>query len=495
MTIDIKKVGIVGAGVMGGGIAQVSATGGLQVVLYDVAEGAAVKAVDTIAARLNKRASEGKMPVQAAQDIIGRMQAAQSLEDLADCDLVVEAVVEKLDVKLSLFRQLEAVVSPNAILASNTSSLPIGAIAAGCEHKQRIAGLHFFNPVPLMKLVEVIPGPQTPPEVIESLLRVSRVMGREPVQVKDSPGFLVNFGGRAYPTEALAITHENIASPAQVDAIMRDVHGFRMGPFELMDLTGIDVNFPVTHFIHERFFGDARLRSTPQHQYLLETAQLGRKTGQGFYDYSGSSSQPVADTAVDVDPATVVCVPDSNPVLLDLVRLAGATAQKHDDGHSPILVAPLGEDCTAYAVRWGIDHERLVAVDTLGQLDRRLTLMCAPGVNAGVRDSVIAMFQNHCNVSLIADSAGFVGQRIVAMVVNLGCEMAQIGIATPHDIDRAMRLGLNYPMGPFEMAEHYGTAKLHGILTTLHDVTGDDRYRPSQWLRRRALLKLAADAQ
>lgn len=495
MASDVGKVGIVGAGAMGSGIAQVAATGGLQVYLFDVASGAAARACKQIADRFAKRVEQGKMPADQAEQICARLNPCDALEQLSACDLVVEAIVEDLGVKTKLFQQLESIVRADAILASNTSSLPIGSIAAACRHKARIAGLHFFNPVPLMQLVEVIPGPATQAQVVERLVKVSQQMGRVPVVVKDSPGFLVNFGGRAYPTEALAITHETIATPAQVDAVMRDAYGFRMGPFELMDLTGIDVNFPVTRFIHEQFFADPRLRSTPQHRYLLDTRQLGRKTGQGFYTHSDQAGALSADTHSSAVAATRAFVPDAEPVLLELLRSLGVECLAGDDGVSPIIVAPLGEDCTAYAVRTGLDYRRIVAIDTLGKLDQRLTLMCAPGVDALLRDAVIARLQTGRKITLINDSPGFIGQRIAAMVANLGCEMAQTGVASPHDIDQAMRLGLNYPMGPLQMADHFGLQRLLGILETVQAITGDDRYRPSQWLRRRALLGLPAHAQ
>lgn len=490
----IAHVGIIGAGAMGTGIAHVSALGGMTVTLLDAREGAAQASCDQIAARLNKRAADGKMPTQDANAAIARLNAATAMQDLASCDLIIEAIIESVDAKLAVFTELEQIVGPDVILASNTSSIPIGAIAAGCQHRERIAGMHFFNPVPLMQLVEIIPAPDTRSEVTNTLVQTGRRMGRTPVVVKDMPGFLVNYGGRAYTTEGMAIEHESVATPAQVDAIMRDCFAFRMGPFELADLTGVDVNFPVTEFIHNSFFADPRLRSTPRHRYMLETGQLGRKTGRGFFSYTGDQARPSPDATSNASPATHVVVTDPHPVLARILRDAKVTVLDADDGQSPILVAPIGEDCSAYIARTGLltAAQRVMAVDVLGNTDTRITLMKAPGVDTGIVDAVVSALAPHRKVCVVNDSPGFVGPRIVAMVANLACEMAQMGVASADDIDNAIRLGLNYPEGPLSLCDSLGVDTVYSILMSAQALTGDDRYRPSQWLRRRAQLGLSA---
>jgi len=477
---------------MGEGIAQIAATSGMNVLVFDTRENAAATACDNVVKRLAKRASEGKMAEDEVAAVRSRLRPAGTLADLADCGIVIEAIVENLDIKRGLFAELEAIVSPSAILASNTSSLPIGAIAAKLKNRDRVAGLHFFNPVPLMKLVEIIGGPETSHQVVDTLFKLSEKLGRTPVGVKDTPGFLVNFGGRAYTTEALAILHENVAQPSQVDAVMRDGFGFRMGPFELMDLTGIDVNFPVTRFVHESAFGDPRLRSTPLHRYLLETGQLGRKSGRGFYRYGGAEEASVADSVSQAEPPQAVVVHGPCKKLRELATECGAQILDEDDGVSPILAAPIGEDATAYAAGNEIDHRRLVCVDTVTDTRHRVTLMSAPGADSEIKASVVALFTRCRAVTEIADSPGFIGQRIAAMVANLGCEMAQTGLASVEDIDLAMRLGLNYPKGPLQLLDALGPDVVHRILAQIQALTGDDRYRPSQWLRRRATLGLSA---
>ncbi|WP_169543793.1 3-hydroxyacyl-CoA dehydrogenase [Sneathiella aquimaris] len=497
MSIDPNKngltVGIIGAGAMGRGIAQVSATGGMNAIIFDTADGAAQAAKDFISGMIQRSVDKGRMSAEDGASAADRVKVASTLTDLKDCDLVVEAIVENLEIKQSVFKQLEEVVSDACIIASNTSSIRISSIASACQHKGRIAGLHFFNPVPLMKLVEVINGTDTSAETTSALEVIGKRMGRVPVVVKDAPGFLVNLGGRAYTTEALRIVSEGVAKPHEVDAIMRDCCGFRMGPFELMDLTGIDVNFPVSQIIYHGYFQDKRLSTAPLHESMMEAGRLGRKTKAGFYDYDadGTLIQPENTQQVTAAPAGRVVLAEPSPSLEPLLRDLGISVLKEDDGVSPILAAPVGEDCTSLAVRLRLDAKRLVAIDTLTGTHAHTTVMAAPGADDEIVDSVIsALYRHTSTVTRIKDCPGFIAQRIRAMVANLGCEMAQIGIASPEDIDKGMKLGLNYPLGSVEMADYMGSRNTLKILEKLQSITGEERYRPSQWLRRRALLDL-----
>lgn len=492
LTQSEAVIGVVGAGAMGSGIAQIAAAAGRKVFIFDQREGAAEAARAATLKRVQDRVAAGKAEQGALDTIAHNFQPVTSLTDLAPCALVVEAIVENLDAKRALFAQLVDIVSADCVLASNTSSLPIGALATGLAQPERVAGLHFFNPVPVMKLVEVIRTPDTSDAVVEGLMSLSRDMGRTPVEVRDTPGFLVNFGGRAYTTEGLALVQERVATPAQIDAVMRDCCGFRMGPFELMDLTGIDVNYPVTAFVHQSYFSDPRLRSTPLHRYLLDVGQLGRKSGRGFFDYRNGASAPEVEVASASPPPSAVWLLEPCAALETLLADLGVTILDVDDSCAPILAAPVGEDCAALCARTGADHRRLVALDLSVEVGKRITLMTAPGADAAVLAQVVALFTPSRAVTAIADSPGFIAQRICAMVANLGCEMAQIGLALPQDIDTAMRLGLNYPKGPLELADAIGPGRVFDIMSQLQKLTGDDRYRPSQWLRRRAQLGLSA---
>ena len=487
-------VGIVGAGAMGQGIAQVCLTGGMNVILHDVQEGAAENGLDTVLKRLKRLVEKGRLEESALAAIRGHAIAASGMADFAACHLVVEAVFEDLDLKQRVFGEVEDAVSEDCVIASNTSSILISSIARTSRNRGRIAGLHFFNPVPLMQLVEVVRGPETRLDVIDFLVAAGKRMGRTPVVARDAPGFIVNLGGRAYTTEAMRILHERIATPAQIDAIMRDCGHFRMGPCELMDLTGVDVNYPVSRIIYHGYDDDPRLKTSFPHRSLMESGRFGRKVGKGNYAYDGDGKMidpPSPDHVTDAAPAKEAVLLEPDEALKGFAAEVGLRASATDDETSPILAAPLGEDCTALAARTGCDFRRLVAVDLSADTAKRVTVMTAPGADKAARDGIAArLAASGRAVTAIKDSPGFIAQRVRAMIANLGCEMAQIGVATPDEIDLAMRLGLNYPLGPLQLTADIGPKNVLTVLERMQAITGEDRYRPSQWLRRRALLNL-----
>ena len=488
-------LGVVGAGAMGRGIAQVAAQGGLRTLIFDAADGAAEEGRKTIAGFIERLAEKGRIEDAEAKSAIDNLEVVDSIDDLAPCNAVVEAIVEKIEIKQKVFEQLEGVLADDAIIASNTSSIPIASIASALKHKDRVAGLHFFNPVPLMKLVEVIRTVETSDEVVDALTALGKRLTRTPVTVIDSPGFLVNMGGRAFSTEGLRIAHEKVATPSQIDAIMRDCHGFRMGPFELLDLTGIDVNYPVSLIVYDGYSQDQRLRTSPNHKAMYDAGRLGRKTGQGFFEYEDGKAVNVPSPDHDfgdAKPAEVALVGDSD-ALRAFCQDAGIETCD-DDGSCPLLAAPFGPDATTTAVDHDLDHRRLVCIDLSGRTEERVTLMTAPGADNAALDAVAASIAASGRaVTAIKDGPGFIGQRMCAMIANLGCYMAEIGLADPEDIDTAMRLGLNYPAGPIELTDRMGAKRVMAILTAAQTITGEDRYRVTQWLRRRALLDLPAD--
>ena len=487
-------IGVIGAGAMGQGIVQVSLQGGMQVLLFDANREGASVGKDLVCQRLDRSVERGRLDLDAVKQMKSNLTLVDSLSAFSKCKVVVEAVFEDLDIKHGVYKELEQYVSSDCIIASNTSSLPISSLGRPCEKQERFAGLHFFNPVPLMRLVEVIRGPSTDDWVIDGLVKLGERMGRTPVVVRDAPGFLVNTGGRAFTTEALHILHEGVAIQSEVDAVMRDCAHFRMGPFELMDLTGVDVNYPASLIMHEQNSYDPRIRTVPFHKSLYDAGRFGRKTRHGNYKYDTDGNMidvPSPDYKTMSEKATKVVIPEDVEIFSDL--LAGAGMAVTDDGESPIVVALFGEDCSTFAHRTGLDYRRIVAIDTTGDLSKRVTLMTAPGATKIMIDSVATLInENGRVVTAIKDSPGFISQRIRAMIGNLGCEMAQIELATPEDIDLAMRLGLNYPMGPLEIIDDFGTNLAHRIMSIMQEITGDDRYRPSPWLRRRALLGLGA---
>ncbi len=482
--MKLTTLGVAGAGPMGAGIAQIGLTAGLDVVLYDLSAEAMTKAAADIHARTARMEEKGQLAEGFAEAAKGRLRLAGDLAAFAPCDVVIEAIVERLDVKQALFAELEAVVSPAAMLATNTSSLSVAAIAARCTHKERICGLHFFNPVPLMKLVEVIVAPATSPEIAAFADRVSRQIGKVPVTVKDAPGFLVNLQGRAYALEGLAIVQEGVTDPATVDRILRDAAGFRMGPFELMDLTGIDVNYAATSYIYEGYQHDPRLKTTTLHQLMANAGLFGRKTGRGFFDYG--DSLPAAPAAPDVPVIVRPHIVEPGAAWDAITAVAG-----FEPGGEVSLIAPVGEDCATACTRLGLNPAKTVAVDLTFAGKGHLTVMAAIGGGDAAAKVAGWLRGLGFTVEAIQDSPGFVVQRILAMVANLGCELAQIDVAMPADVDLAMKLAQNYPKGPLEWAEWLGLAKVHEIMRQLQAITGSDRYRPSLWLRRRAQLGLS----
>jgi 3-hydroxybutyryl-CoA dehydrogenase len=485
----MQCIGIVGSGPMGTGIAQSCITAGLDVVLTDISEPALARARSEIGQRLGSHVSKGRMRQADADAAIARLATETALEKLAPCDLVIEAIVERIEPKQELFSRLEGIVSDAAILASNTSSLSVSEIAAVCRLPGRVAGLHFFNPVPLMKLVEVIAGLQTDQAIIARLMGFVDSIGKVALEAKDRPGFLVNLQGRAYILEALAVTSEGVADYATIDRIMTGGMGFRMGPFALMDLTGIDINFAASSAIYEGFQHDPRLRTVPLHAQMARAGLLGRKTGKGFYTYPEATVPPTAEpAAAPLRPAMQVTEQDAQQA----ERLAQVIGD--DDTKSDVdaiaLVAPLGEDCATVCARQGLDPSRTVALDLTGAHRKFITVMAAIGGADAARIVAAWLAGQGFSVEIVGDSPGFVAQRIVAMIGNLGCELAQTGTATPEAIDLAMKLAQNYPLGPIEMIEHLGVRQAHQIMRNLQAITGSDRYRPSLWLRRRDLLCL-----
>jgi 3-hydroxybutyryl-CoA dehydrogenase len=389
---------------------------------------------------------------------------------------------------------LEEIVGSDTVLATNTSSLSVAAIARGCERSHRVCGMHFFNPVPLMKLVEVISTPATSEKTIAIALALSKRLDKTAVQVKDVPGFLVNLLGRAYTTESQHILLEGVASAAVIDRIMRDACGFRMGPFELMDLTGIDVNFPATSYIWQGFQNDPRLKTTVLHEGLYNAGRFGRKVGEGFHSYVDGAQVPEreADAPAASDRLSAYIAQD-NPGFATLLEqgLQRATLEAADI----VLIAPQGEDAAAVCARLKLDPKRVVAVDFVGAERRFLTLMTSVGGDSRIGKIAAFLRAKGWGVATIKDSPGFVAPRILSMIANLGCEAAQMGIGMPADIDLAMRLAQNYPRGPLEWAAFLSPARVFETLTEIQAQTGSDRYRPSLWLRRRALLGLPIHTQ
>ncbi|MDB5731510.1 MAG: 3-hydroxyacyl-CoA dehydrogenase, partial [Variovorax sp.] len=438
---------------------------------------------------------------EARRDALAALvRPAGGLSELADCDLVIEAIVERLDVKQQLFRDLEAVVAPSATLVTNTSSLSVTAIAATLRHPERFAGFHFFNPVPLMKVVEVIAGLRTDPRVCAQLAAFAQQMGHSAVQASDTPGFIVNHAGRGYGTEALRIVGESVCDFATVDRILTDQAGFKLGPFELFDLTGLDVSHPVMESIYHQYHEEPRYRPSVITAQRLAAGVLGRKSGAGFYRYAeGGIQRPPEPPAPVRDTLPGVWVSPRAARRAELLRLVHTLEAQVESGATPspnalILVAPLGFDVTTVAAVDRLDATRTVGIDMLVEdaTTKRRVLATNPATRGDMRDAAHALFARDGKaVSVIRDSAGFVTQRVIANIVNIAADICQQGVCSPADLETAVTLGLGYPRGPLAMGNLYGPTNVLEVLFNLQTVYGDPRYRPSPWLRRRGALGLS----
>jgi len=491
---------IVGTGVMGGGIAQIAAQAGIEVSLFDAREGAAQAARDNLAKTLAKLVEKGKISPGESDATLSNLRVATQLSDLVNSDLVIEAIVERLDAKQGLLAELEAVVTPQCILATNTSSLSVTSIARNCKHPERVAGFHFFNPVPLMKVVEVIDGLATEPTVGDCLQALAARMGHRGIRAKDTPGFIINHAGRAYSTEALQMLREGVAEPAEVDRILRDGLGFRMGPLELFDLTALDVSHPVIESIYNQYYQEPRYRPSSLTRQMLEAGFVGRKAGRGFYHYrdgrlvDAPMPQPVPEP--DALPPVWIGVDDAadRESLAALLQSLGAHLEQSEapSAEALCLLAPYGSDATTACLRFGTDPARTVCIDLLLDLHRHRCLMQTPATSAEARDAAHALLaRDGIGVSMINDSVGFVAQRVLAMIVNLAGDIVQQRITSVDDLDEGVRRGLGYPQGPLAWGDRVGPTRLLNILDNMHRLTGDARYRPGPWLRRRASLGLS----
>jgi 3-hydroxybutyryl-CoA dehydrogenase len=504
MALDTNRpdltVGVIGTGAMGRGIVQVAAAGGINVLMLDARPGAAQEARDFIEKMLNRAAEKGAISAADAAAATARVKVAQTIADFKGCHVVIEAIVENLDAKRALYAELEEIVAADCILATNTSSLSVTTIGAKLKRPQRFAGFHFFNPVPLMKLVEVIDGLLTENWVSEALVAIGKRMTREPVRLTDAPGFLVNQVGRGFTLEASHLVYEGVSSFVDVDRVMRDVCGFRMGPFELMELTGLDVTQPASALIYNQFFQEPRFRPNLIMQSRYEAGILGRKTKKGFYDYDAEMKPivPPEKPAPGARPESVwvsAAEPQGYEAVTALLGKLGTNMEtgKRPSDRALIVITPIGEDATTSAVDQGLDARRTVAVDTLFPMVKRRTIMTTPVTDPAYRDAAHGLFSSDgVPVTVCRDSAGFIAQRIVAMIVNIGCSIAQSRTAAPADIDKAVTLGLNYPNGPFRFADVVGVERIHRVLSSMYRIYGDPRYRPNMWLARRAKLGVSA---
>jgi 3-hydroxybutyryl-CoA dehydrogenase len=494
-------VGVVGAGVMGTGIAQVAALAGHEVRLYNHRPEKALKAVADIGRALGRLVEKGRLDAAASDAARARLRAVAGLQELAGASLVIESVVEDLDVKRTVFGALEGIVDAGCILATNTSSLSVTAIGGLLSRPERLVGLHFFNPAPLMALVEVVRGLATDPAVADAAHATAAAWGKQPVHAASTPGFIVNRVARPFYGEALRLLGEGAGDAATIDAVLRDCGGFRMGPFEVMDLVGTDINLAVTQAVFEGFFNDPRYAPSVVQREMVSAGFLGRKTGRGYYRYGDAAAKPMPRTEPPQPAPAIVHVAHASDPLHDQLRArlqaAGVTCEASGlqsglssgggfgvDGVRVALTD--GRSATRRAAEEG--HPDTVVFDLLHDPANapRIALARADQCADGPWRAAVGLFQAAgFTVTQLDDVPGMVVMRTVAMLANEAADAVNGGVCSAAAVDTAMRLGVNYPRGPLAWADAIGLAHVHAVLSNLADTYGADRYRISPLLRRR----------
>lgn len=496
-TLSAAPLLVVGAGIMGAGIAQVAAQAGHAVWLHDNRPGAAAQAKDKLATGLQALVAKGKLDAALAEAALARITPIDDLAAAAGAQLVVEAIVENLAVKRALFAQLEGLVSERCVLATNTSSISVTAMANGLKQPGRLVGMHFFNPVPLMRLVEVVSGLHTEPAVAEAVFALATAWGKTPVHARSTPGFIVNRIARPYYAESLALLHEQAAAPAQLDACLRGV-GFRMGPCELMDLIGHDTNFAVTNSVYEANFFDKRYAPSGVQRELVDAGWLGRKSGRGFYAYP-EGAPPAQAASGPLPTALTVSGRCAWAERLATALQAAGVAVSRDTRRADVgLLWPDGGALWATDGRSASQRAAQSGQPQLGVFDWSVTGQ-APAPGTALAFAVAAQagpgFAEQAAGALtaagwlplqLADAPGLVVARSVAMLINEAADAVQQGVCSPEGADLAMKLGVNYPAGPFEWLARVGVQPVVALLDALDAHHRGERYRVSPWLRQRA---------
>jgi 3-hydroxybutyryl-CoA dehydrogenase len=489
------RVLVIGAGAMGSGIAHVAARAGHTVYLYDMSAEAVARGRAGIEKDLRFLVSKSKLSEADCAATLERVLPVTNLADARDAGLAIEAIVERLDVKQALFKQLEEALPADAILATNTSSLSITAMAAPLARPQNVAGLHFFNPAPRMALVEIVAGLATDPAIADTLYATAKAWGKVPVHAKSTPGFIVNRVARPYYAEALRVLGEQAASPATLDALLRDGARFPMGPFELMDMIGHDVNFAVTRSVFDAYFGDKRFTPSLIQQDLVLAGRLGRKSGQGFYAYGDAAAKPQPDVLpTQPAPTEVIVEGELGPAKALIPRLEAAgipVERQYGDGQlrigNAVLALSDGRPATIRAA--AEETPNLVLFDLAFDYATtpRLAVAKADQCSDDAFNAAVGVLQAAgIAVSQLDDVAGLIVLRTVVMLANEGADAVTQGVASAADVDAAMQNGTNYPKGPLAWAQHIGFAHVVQVQENLRAHYGEERYRLSPWLRRQA---------
>jgi 3-hydroxybutyryl-CoA dehydrogenase len=489
-------IAVIGAGTMGAGVAQVAAKAGHPVLLYDAVEGAAKIGIERTASGLDKLVARGRMSEQDRDALINRITPIEQIEQLAPATLFIEAIVEHLDIKQQLFQQLEDIGGEDAILATNTSSISVTAIGAELKRPERLVGMHFFNPAPIMKLVEIVSGLATDQAIADSVFDTAQAWGKQVVHARSTPGFIVNRVARPFYAEGLRILQEGASDAATIDAIMRDCGGFRMGPFELMDLIGHDVNYAVTCSVFDAYYGDPRFQPSLIQKELVDAGFLGRKSGRGFFDYGDSAETPKAASCAPCTAASEVSVSGQNSMadtFAEMLSAAGLKVTRIDSDEFAII----SEQCTLKLTdgRMATQRAREEFCPNLLLLDlaldyrdaRRLVISAADQAEPAAIEEMTGVLQaTGKTISQIDDISGLCVMRTVCMLANEGADAVNQQVCDAAAVDVAMQGGVNYPAGPLAWADKIGIDHVLDVLDNLQQTYGEDRYRVSPLIIRLA---------
>ena len=506
MTAALPKdaiVAVIGAGAMGAGIAQIAAVNGHRVQLHDTRMGAGDAAKKGIAETLGKQIEKGRLSRADADASLGRIATVVTLPDVCVTNLVIEAIVEDLAAKRELFERIENVVDASCILATNTSSLSITSLGARAKHPERIVGMHFFNPAPLMPLVEVVTGLGTSPAVAETVFATALAWGKTPVYATSTPGFIVNRCARPFYAEGLRLVAERAADVATLDAVFRESGGFRMGPFELIDLIGLDVNLAVTKSVWAAYFNDPRYAPSVLQEERVAAGYFGRKSGRGFYDYAPGAAKPEPKTEppqskperVTVHGDLGIAAPLARRIATGGVSVDGARTDSRfplgaihvpGSGGGAWLALTDGRTATKRVVDSGVRDLVLFDLALDYASATRLAVAAADTCSAAALGAAVGALQAAgVKVTQMDDVAGLAVMRTVAMLANEAADAVVQGVAMPEAIDVAMQKGVNYPRGPIAWADSLGAGVVRDVLANLALHYGEDRYRISPLIARR----------
>ena len=529
-------VGVVGAGTMGAGIAQLACAAGMEARLHDPVAEALEKGVASVRRGLAKFEEKGRLGPGEADTAAARLRTAGDIADLAGCDLVIEAAPERAELKRELFARLSEVCGPETVLATNTSSIPVTSLAGAAARPENVVGMHFFNPPPLMKLLEVIPADQTDERALALARATGEAMGKHVILAADGPGFLVNRCGRPFGAEALRIVQEGIATPEQVDRICRLGGGCRMGPFELADMVGIDVGFEVAKSFTELSFGEPRWKPSPLQARMVAAGRLGRKAGRGWYEYEEGIPHRPADQP-SPEPGggegRTVLFWGNGPVADGLqVRAATAGYDLEPGTGKPALIVEVVPVAPDLGPEWDVDDVEGGYFDVDGDPDRwqgvpRLVwcpcaslagnsrhepereacgfhllppveeaklveLTAGSDTTAEDRVGAEAFFTSlGFQVEWVGDAPGLVLGRIVCQLVNEAAFAIGESVGSAEDVDAGVTLGLNHPRGPVAWSEAIGVGNVLATLDALWDERHEERYRAAPLLRRAATLRIS----